>query len=75
MQARTVVSFWTSVAAAVFLLGGTVASAEAFIRHASAANAIVLSVSLIGLVFAALIAGRILVVVGRAQRRSRLRDG
>jgi quinol-cytochrome oxidoreductase complex cytochrome b subunit len=46
----------------------------AFVWHASVANAIVLSASLIGLVFAGLIAGRILVVVGRAQRRSRFLD-
>ena len=66
MRAKTVVVFWASVAAAVFLLGGTVASAEAFARHASGANAIVLSVSLLGLVLAGLIAGRIVVVVERA---------
>jgi hypothetical protein len=74
MKPKTVVAFWTSVAAAAFLLGGTVASVEAVARQHSAVSAIVLSVSLIGLVFAALIAGRILVVLGRAQRRSRLRD-
>lgn len=74
MRARTMVAFWASVAAAVFLLGGTVASAEAFVRHASAANVIVLSVSFIGLLFAVLIAGRVLLVVGLAQRKSRSPD-
>jgi hypothetical protein len=47
------------------------ASVEAFIRHGSVANAIVLSASLIGLTFAGLIAGRILMVVGHAQRAAR----
>jgi hypothetical protein len=74
MRPKTAVAFWASVAAAVFLLGGTVASVEAFLRQPSAANVIVLSVSLIGLVFAGLIAGRIVVVVGRAQRGSRRHD-
>ena len=74
MRPKTVVAFWASVAAAVFLMGGTVASVEALFRHPSATNAIVLSVSLTGLVFAGLIAGRIVVVVGRAQRRARHHD-
>ncbi len=71
MQARTLIVFWASVAAAVFLLGGTIASVEALARHASGANAIVLSVSLLGLSLSGPIAGRIIVVVGRAQRRGR----
>lgn len=71
MRPKTQVAFWASVAVAVFLLGGTVASIEAFARHASVENVIVLSASIIGLVSAAVIAGRILMVVGRAQRRTR----
>ncbi len=70
MRPKTVVLFWASVAAAVFLLGGTVSSVEAFVRHASVVNTIVLTVSVIGLVIMGLIAGRILVVLGRAQRGS-----
>ncbi|MEO8424628.1 MAG: hypothetical protein ABI595_12065 [Actinomycetota bacterium] len=68
MRPKTVVLFWAAVAAAVFLLGGTVSSVEAFVRHASVVNTIVLTVSVIGLAIAGLIAGRILVVLGRAQR-------
>ncbi len=69
MPAKTVVVFWAAVAAAAFLLGGTVGSIGALSRHVSIANAIVLLASLAGLAIAALIAGRIVVVIGRAQRR------
>ena len=74
MPPKTVVAFWASVASAVFLLGGAVASVEALLRHPSVANAVVLSVSLAGLMFAGLIAGRIILVVGRAQRGARHHD-
>ena len=74
MKPKTLVVFWASVAATVFLLGGTVASVEAVLRHASLADAILLALSLFGLASAALIAGRVLVVVGRGQRRSHSPD-
>ena len=74
MRPKTVVAFWASVAAAVFLLGGTVASVEAFVRHTSVEDAVLLAVSLLGLVFAGIIAGRILLVLGRAQRKPRVGD-
>ena len=74
MRPRTLVAFWTSVAAAVFLLGGTVASAEALTHHPSAANAVVLSLSILGSIVAWTIAGRIVLVVGRAQRGARSPD-
>jgi hypothetical protein len=74
MKPKTVVAFWASVAAAVFLLGGTVASVEAVLRHASVEDAILLALSLLGLASAGMIAGRILLVLGRAQRRPRVGD-
>jgi hypothetical protein len=74
MRAKTVVAFWASVAAAVFLLGGSVASVEAFVRHPSVTTGVVLALSLLGLVFAAIVAGRILFVLGRAQRKPRVGD-
>lgn len=71
MQTKTTVVFWAAVAAAVFLLGGTIGSIEALRNHPSIFEALVLLTSLAGLAFAALIAGRILLVVGRAQRLER----
>jgi hypothetical protein len=72
MQAKTTLVFWTSVAAAVFLLGGTIDSAKAVVQHPSVPSDIVLALSVIGLVLAVTVAGRIIVVVGHAQRSARL---
>lgn len=70
MQAKTVVAFWAAVAAAVFLLGGSVASFVSVVRHASPGAVIVLVVSLVWLAFSLLIAGRIVLALGRLQRRA-----
>jgi hypothetical protein len=71
MSTKTVVVFWASTAAAVFLLGGTVASVEAVLRHPSLSIEVLLALSLVGLVVSLTVAGRIMLVVGRAQRSSR----
>lgn len=74
MKLKTVIAFWAAVATAVFLLGGIVSSIETATRHLSVATLIVLASSLIGSVIAWTIAGRVLLVVGRAQRQSRPND-
>lgn len=71
MSAKTVVVFWASTVAAVFLLGGTVASVEAALRRPSTSIEVVLGLSVVGLVASLTVAGRIMLVVGRAQRSSR----
>lgn len=71
MRAKTTIVFWAAVAAAVFLLGGAVGSIEALLHHPSISNTTILLVSLAGLAVAGLVAVRIVVVVGRQQRRLR----
>jgi hypothetical protein len=75
VRAKTTIVFWAAVAAAVFLLGGTVASVEALLRHPSFSNVTILLASLAGLAVAGLVTGRIVVVVGRRQRRVRREGG
>lgn len=70
LRPKTTIVFWTAVAAATFLLGGSVASVEALVDHPTAWNGIVLALSLIGFLGACTVAGRIVFVVGREQRRS-----
>ncbi len=74
MQAKTVIVFWASVVASVFLLGGTIGAADSAFRDPSAVTVIVLTLSFIGLVVAWTIPARIMFVVGRGQRRRRPTD-
>ena len=71
MRPKTVVAFWASTAAAVFLLGGTIASVETVLRQPSTSIEVVLALSVVGLVVCFTVAARIMLVVGRAQRSSR----
>ena len=74
MHAKTVIVFWASVVASVFLLGGTIGAADSAFRDPSLVTATVLALSIIGLVVAWAIAARIMIVVGRGQRRQRPTD-
>jgi hypothetical protein len=72
MRRRAIVLFWGAVAAAVFFLG----SAWTTVGHLGSGphaleNAAVMGVAVIGFAGAALVAGRIAFVIGRAQRRGR----
>lgn len=70
MPRRTVVVFWAAVAAGGSLLGAAVASAQRVLRDGSAADTIVLTLSAFGFVMAMLVAGRIVTVLARLQRRA-----
>jgi hypothetical protein len=65
------VAFWAAVAAAVFLLGGGVSSVQALIRGGDGVAFALLSISVLGLLVALLVAGRIVFVATRIQRRAR----
>lgn len=71
MPRRTSVIFWASLAAAVFLLGGGIATARRAFGEPGSGDAFLLAVSLVGFAVAVLVAGRIVFVSGRAQRRAR----
>ena len=74
MGRRAIVLFWGAVAAAVFFLGSvwTTAGHLGSGPH-TLANAAVMGIGVIGFAATVLVAGRIAFVVGRAQRRARLR--
>ena len=63
--------FWTAVAVAVFLLGGGVATVRRLFTGGTVEDYVVLSLTVVGLVAALLVAGRIVFVSARAQRRAR----
>ncbi len=71
MARRPILAFWSATAAAVFLLGGTVATLKAVLAGGSPINLALLAVSLTGLLGSLLAAGRIVVVVGRSSRPGR----
>jgi hypothetical protein len=71
MSRRTTTIFWTAVAVAVFLLGGGVATVLRVLDDGAAGDYPVLSLTVIGLASALLVAGRIAFVSARAQRRAR----
>lgn len=73
MGRRPIVPFWGAVAAAVFFLGSawTTAGRLGSGPHALA-NWVVMAIAVIGFAATALVAGRIAVVIGRAQRRARV---
>jgi hypothetical protein len=74
MGHRAVVLFWGAVAASVFFLGSVWAAGGQLEwgRHA-VANDVVMSVAVTGLGATTFVAGRIAFVVGRSQRRARLK--
>ena len=69
MGTKTVVVFWASVLASVFLLGGAVSAGGSVSRDPSIATVVILGISVIGLAVAWTIPARIMFVVGREQRR------
>lgn len=68
MTRRAMISFWSATGAAVFLLGGSVATLKAVLAGGSPANLVLLAVSVSGLLASLGVAGRIVVVVGRTSR-------
>jgi len=71
MSGRTTMIFWTAVAVAVFLLGGGIATLQRFFAGGTVGDYVVLSLAVAGLTVALLVAGRIVAVSARAQRRAR----
>jgi hypothetical protein len=71
MPARTLVYFWGATIAAVCFLGGAWAAWQA--RAEGSGALAVLAVASLGVMGSAFVAGRIMVVVGRVQRRARAR--
>ncbi len=71
MNGRMPVVFWAAVAAAVFLLGGGVSSVRSVVTGGGAEAAVLLVLSAVGLAATLFVAGRVVFVVGRFQRRAR----
>lgn len=63
--------FWTAVAVAVFLLGGGIATMRRVVHGGTLGDFVALSLAASGLAAAIVVAGRIVVVSARAQRRAR----
>lgn len=70
MSRRTVIILWVAVAVAVFLLGSGVATIRRVVAGGTLGDYIVLSLAWSGVVAALVVAGRIVFVTARAQRRS-----
>jgi hypothetical protein len=71
MRRRVPVVFWSATLVAVILLGVTWTLAQrALAGDASVEDDVLLAVAAAGLAAASLVAGRIMVVVGRLRRRS-----
>ena len=68
MTRRATIIFWSATAAAVSLLGGTVATLKAVLAGGSRMTLALLVLSLGGVLGSLGVAGRIAVVVGRASR-------
>ncbi len=73
MTRRTFVYFWGAVVIAVLLLGSGLASLNRVMRGGGGAAAALLVVSALGFVAALFVAGRIVLVAARIQRRARER--
>jgi hypothetical protein len=73
MSKRTATIFWTAVAVAVLLLGGGTATLRRVVVSGAIGDYLVLSLALLGIAAALLVAGRIVFVSARAQRRVRPR--
>ena len=66
MTRRPMLVLWSATAAAVFLLGGTVATLKAVLAGGSRINLALLALSLTGLLGSLGVAGRIVMVVSRS---------
>ena len=71
MPRRNALIFWTAVAVAVLLLGGGVATVRRVLAGGTVGDYVALSLTVVGLAAALLVAGRIVSVSARAQRRAR----
>lgn len=71
MAGRTFVAFWAATAAAVFLLGGGVGSFRAAMAGGGTVDLALAALSGLGLAGAVFVAGRIVLVAARVQRRTR----
>ncbi len=71
MSKRTAITFWTAVAVAVLSLGGGIATARQVLAGDTVGDYVALSLALIGLAAALLVAGRIVFVWAGVQRRAR----
>ena len=71
MPRRNALIFWTAVAVAVLLLGGGVATVRRVLAGGTVGDFVALSLTVIGLAAALLVAGRFVLVSARAQRRAR----
>jgi len=71
MTRRPILVLWSATAAAVFLLGGTLATLKTVLAGGSRLNLVLLALSLTGLLSSLGVAGRIVVVVGRSIRPPR----
>lgn len=71
MSTRTATILWAAVAAAVLLLGGGVATFRRDLAEGSVGDYVALSLTVLGLAAALLVAGRIVFISARAQRRAR----
>ncbi len=71
MTRRTMVVFWATTAAAVFLLGGGVSSFRAAMEGGGGVDLALAALSGLGLAGAVFVAGRIVLVAARVQRRTR----
>jgi hypothetical protein len=66
MTRRPMLVLWSATAAAVFLLGGTVATLKTVLAGGSRINLALLALSLAGLLGSLGVAGRIVMVVSRS---------
>lgn len=71
MPKRALLIFWAAVAVAIFLLGGGVATLRRVLSGGNALDGLVLLVSAVGLMASLFVAGRIVFVAARVQRRAR----
>ena len=71
MPRRNALIFWNAVAVAVLMLGGGVATVRRVLAGGTVGDFVALSLTVIGLAAALLVAGRFVLVSARAQRRAR----
>jgi cytochrome b subunit of formate dehydrogenase len=71
MSKRTTMVFWTAVATAVLLLGGGIATARQVLAGGTVGDYVALSLALIGVAAALLVASRIVFVWAGVQHRAR----
>ena len=71
MPRRTLVIFWSAVAASAFLLGGVVSSVRSLLAGGRVADLVVLVLGGLALAGSLFVAGRIVLVAARLGRRAR----